>query len=237
MTAGVRSSASRAAGRLQPARAGRTAAPAAAGFTLVEVLLATVLLAAGLALAFATLSAATVAATRGEAMAQRSETMRAVEGFIRGRLTAARPVSFELDQDTMLPSRFVGEPDRMRFVADLPDYLGRGGPYLHDFRVAQDGDEVRLLVSLDIVVAGLTVTEPQPRDPELLASGLGSAAFRYKGLDADGNLSEWRDRWTTIEQLPLMVEVTLTDADGRVWPPLVVAPRLAGGIAGGRSEF
>lgn len=229
--------ASRSAGRLRQARSARTAVRAAAGFTLVEVLLATVLLAAGLALAFATLSAATVSATRGEAMAQRSETMRAVEGFIRGRLTAARPVSFELDQGTMLPSRFVGESDRMRFVADLPDYLGRGGPYLHDFRVVEDGGEVRLVVSLDIVVAGQTVTEPEPRAPESLASGLRSAAFRYRGLDADGKLSQWRDRWTTIEQLPLMVEVTLTDADGRAWPPLVVAPRLAGGVAGGRSDF
>ncbi|MDQ3287898.1 MAG: general secretion pathway protein GspJ [Pseudomonadota bacterium] len=212
-------------------------ARAAAGFTLVEVLLATVLLAAGLALAFATLSAASVSATRGEAMAQRSETMRAVQGFLRGRLTAARPVSFELDQDTMLPSRFAGESDRMRFVADLPDYLGRGGPYLHDFRVVDDGDGVRLVVSLDIVVAGQSIAEPEPREPELLATELRSAAFRYRGLDADGKLGEWRDRWTTVEQLPLMVEVTMTDAHGRVWPPLVVAPRMAGGTVGGRSEF
>ena len=38
-----------------------------------------------------------------------------------------------------LPQRFIGEPDRMRFVADLPDYLGRGGPYLHDFDRRSDG--------------------------------------------------------------------------------------------------
>lgn len=219
----------------------RTIRPVAArlvtGFTLIEVMLATVLLAAGLALAFATLSAATVAATRGEAMAQRSESMRAVEGFIRRRLTAARPVSFELDQDTLLPSRFVGEPDRMRFVADLPDYLGRGGPYLHDFQVVERGGEVRLVVSLEIVVAGQAMPDPQPRPPELLAGDLRAAAFRYRGLNADGALSEWLDRWTTIEQLPLMVEVTMTDADGRTWPPLVVALRLAGTTAGGRAQL
>ncbi len=213
------------------------AARRAAGFTLIEVMLATVLLAAGLALAFATLSAATVAATRGEAMAQRSESMRAVEGFIRRRITAARPVSFELDQDTLLPSRFVGEPDRMRFVADLPDYLGRGGPYLHDFQVVDQGGDVRLVVSLEIVVAGLTMSDSEPLPPELLAAGLRAAAFRYRGLNADGALSEWLDRWTAIEQLPLMVEVTMTDADGRTWPPLVVALRLAGATAGGRAEF
>lgn len=237
MTPDQRAKAYRAGGRFGQPRSRRTAVGIAAGFTLVEVMLATVLLAAGLALAFTTLSAATVSVTRGEAMAQRSETMRAVEGFIRGRLAVARPVSFELDQNTLLPSRFIGEADRMRFVADLPDYLGQGGPYLHDFRVVEDGDEVRLVASLDIVVAGQTITGTEPREPELLASGLRSAAFRYRGLDADGALSEWRDRWTTIEQLPLMVEVTLTDADGRAWPPLVVAPRMAGGVVGGRSDF
>ena len=45
----------------------------ARGFTLIEVLLATMLLATGLALAFATLRAATATAQRGEAIAERSE--------------------------------------------------------------------------------------------------------------------------------------------------------------------
>ena len=31
--------------------------------------------------------------------------------------------------------RFIGDPDRVRFVADLPNYLGRGGPHLHDVAV------------------------------------------------------------------------------------------------------
>src|SRR5690606_6560339 len=50
----------------------------AGGFTLIEVLLATVLLAAGLALAFATLTAANGTALRGERLANKSERMRAV---------------------------------------------------------------------------------------------------------------------------------------------------------------
>lgn len=221
---------------LRPHHAGvsRTGGAARArGFTLIEVLLATVLLAAGLALAFATLSAATQAASRGEAMARRSERVRAVEGFLRRRLTASRPVAFGLDEDTLLPRRFIGEPDRMRFVADLPDYLGRGGPYLHDFRIEEDGDGVRIVLALEIVLAGRTVEDPDARPPELLADGLRSAAFRYRTLDADGGLGDWQDRWDTVEQLPLLVEVVFTDADGRRWPPLVVKLPMAGATAGG----
>lgn len=205
----------------------------AAGFTLIEVLLATVLLAAGLALAFATLTAATRTVNRGEAMAQRGERERAVLGFLRRRLTAARPIAFGFNEENLLPHRFIGAPDRLRFVADLPDYLGRGGPYLHDFTIQEDGDDVRVVLELWMVQAGQPVIEEQPRPPEVLADGLRSARFRYRSLDGQGGMTEWQERWETSEQLPLLVEVTLTDADGRAWPPMVVALPQAGSAADG----
>jgi general secretion pathway protein J len=48
------------------------------GFTLLEILMSMTLLAAGLALGFATLRAATATVQRGEALADRTERMRAV---------------------------------------------------------------------------------------------------------------------------------------------------------------
>ena len=196
----------------------------ATGFTLIEVLIATVLLAAGLTLAFATIGAATKTTQRGESLAAHSERIRAVEGFLRRRLEAARPIPFNFDPDTGSAERFVGEPDRMRFVADLPDYLGRGGPYLHDFAI-EGGEQITL--SLSMVLAGKVVEEEQPRPPELLAEGLESARFRYRTYAPDGTLGDWLERWEAVDQLPLMVEVTLTDANGAEWPPVVVALPLA----------
>ncbi len=201
----------------------------ARGFTLIEVMLATVLLAAGLALAFATLSAATRTATRGEAMAERNERERAVENFLRKRLTAIRPVPFAVDTSSGLPQRFIGEAGRMRFVADLPDYLGRGGPYLHDLEIGDDG---RIRLALSMVLAGQIVEEREPRPPELLVEGLESARFRYRTLNQDGSLGDWEERWETTDQLPMLIEVTMTDRDGRVWPPVVVALPLSTASAG-----
>lgn len=195
------------------------------GFTLIEVLIATVLLAAGLTLAFATIGAATKTTQRGEGMAAHSERIRAVEGFLRRRLEAARPVPFNFDQSSGVAQRFVGEPDRMRFVADLPDYLGRGGPYLHDFAVEDGGERVTL--ALNMVLAGQVVEEGEQRPPEVLAEGLKSARFRYRSYAPEGGLGEWLDRWENADQLPLMVEVTLTDGNGEEWPPVVVALPLA----------
>ena len=213
------------------------AAVRAPGFTLIEVLLATVLLAAGLALAFATLRAATATVNRGEVVAQRNEHLRAVEHFLRARLTGARPIAFALNGDTGLAVRFEGEPDHMRFVADLPDYLGRGGPYLHELSVVRDGEHLRLLLALTMVVAGQPVPETSPRPPELLAGDLRAARFRYRALDADNKPGGWQEHWEATEALPLQVEVTLQDADGREWPPLVVALPLAGSYAPAPGEI
>lgn len=214
--------------RVGPDRAGGR------GFTLVEVMLATVLLAAGLALAFATLTAASRTATRGEALAERSERMRAVEGFLRRRISAARPVAFHTGQANDRPQRFLGEAERMRFVADLPDYLGRGGPYSHDFRVERSDGAHRIVLALDIVSAGETVEDPLGRAPDVLVDGLASARFRYRGIDPEsGELGAWSDRWAAVDRLPVLVEANFTDADGRKWPTLVVAIPQTFGVGAG----
>ena len=193
----------------------------ARGFTLIEVLLATVLLAAGLALAFATLRSATAMVQRGEAIAQHNERMRAVEGFLRRRIASAQNISFATDPDTQRQYRFIGEPQRMRFVADLPDYLGRGGPYLHDFAVVDGG--TRLLVSFTQVQSGQLVQETTPRGPEALAQGLRAVRFRYRGLDNEGKLGEWQDQWSAVENLPLQASVEIESANGQSWPRMIVA--------------
>lgn len=194
----------------------------ATGFTLVEVLLAIVLLASGLALGFATLRAATATVERGETMAARSERMRAVEGFLRRRLASALPIAFARDADTGNALRFVGEPNRIRFVADLPDYLGRGGPHLHDVAVVGEGAEAALAVSFTMVLAGETIVEDAPRPPEPLVEGLTGLRIRYRGLDEDGS-AEWLDAWDAHDSLPLQVSIEIESAQGGTWPPLVVA--------------
>jgi general secretion pathway protein J len=202
----------------------------ARGFTLIEVLLATALLAAALAVGFATLSAATATVKRGELLAHENERMRAVAGFLRTRIGSARAIGFDLDKQSGGSIRFVGEPDRMRFVADLPDYLGRGGPYLHDIAVADAGSgRVRLQAEFAQVQNAAQIAEADPRPPEVLADGLANVQFRYRALDATGAMGTWQDRWTDPSRLPLQVSVRIMPAGGRAWPELIIALPVSSG--------
>ena len=203
----------------------------AAGFTLIEILLATMLLVLGLGLAFATLRSSSVVVQRGEAIAQRSERMRAVQGFLRQRLAAAQVIAFATDPATQVQARFIGEPQRMRFVSDLPDYLGRGGPYLHDIVVADSG--TRLLASFVMVQSGQVIQEARPRPPEALAEGLREVRFRYRGLKPEGGLADWQPQWDVPDALPVQVAIDIESADGVRWPSLVVTLALGSGSVGG----
>lgn len=208
---------------------GSTVRSSQRGFTLIEILLATALLAMGLALGFATLRAATATVDRGERLAQRTERMRAVDGFLRRRLASARPIAFGTDPDTGRMVRFIGEPDRVRFVADLPNYLGRGGPHLHDVAVLDGEGGPVLAVAFTMVLSGDLVEAREARPPEPLVPDLADARFRYRGLGEDGRLGEWTDRWEQLDALPLQVSVELASRDGGRWPPLLVSlPQAAG---------
>jgi general secretion pathway protein J len=193
-----------------------------AGFTLIEVLLATMLLAAGLALGFATVRAAGATAQRGEALAARNERIRAVSEFLRRRIGGAQGIVFGLDPGTGASQRFAGDRQQVRFVADLPDYLGRGGPHLHDLAVARGGDGLALQVDFRMVQAGATVDGTRARPPEPLADGLRSVEFAYRTMGARGEPGPWLYRWDHPEALPLQVRVRIADAQG-AWPDLVVA--------------
>ena len=206
------------------------------GFTLIEVLVATALLAAGLALGFATLRAATATVERGEEMARQNERIRAVEGFLRRRLASAHPFAFEVDERSGNALRFTGEPDRMRFVSDLPPYLGHGGPALHDVAVVTDRDGVRLEVSFATVLAGQTWREEPPRPPEALATDLRSVRLSYRGIDRDGALTGWLGEWPDPSQLPLQVRIEVEGEREGPWPTLVVALLQGEGRLDGRFE-
>lgn len=196
----------------------------AAGFTLMEVLLATSLLAAALALAFGILRAAGATVARGEAMAERNERIRAVSAFLRDRIGRTQGLVFGFDAGSGRSLRFVGDPQAMRFVADVPAYFDRGGPRLHELQV-RGGQTRRLEVAFRQLRAGQALPAMYP--PETLAAELAEVRFAYRTLAPDGRPGPWQDTWTTPDALPPQVRVRIRDAQGP-WPDMVVALVRAG---------
>lgn len=231
-SSGMKSSGMSSLGIPLRSRTPRIARRGAAGFTLIEILVATVLLAAAMTLGFATLRAASAAATRGEQQSQRNERMRAVEGFLRRRIASALPISYDVVEGNGSPVRFTGGPDRIRFVADLPAYLGRGGPHLHDITVVEDDDGLRLQIEFAVVLANEVNAERSPRPPELLAGGLREVKIRYRALDAQNRIGDWEDTWEQNDRMPLQVRIDIVDGYGDRWPPLVVSLPQAASFGG-----
>lgn len=197
------------------------------GFTLIEVLLATALLAAGLTLAFAALLNATRATERAEAMAQRQERLRAVQGFLRRQIDGALAMPFEYDEGTGESKVFEAEERLLRFVAPMPGYLSRGGPYLQTFRLVPGTEGLQLEFEHQL----LTPEGPieAEREREVLIEGIAEGAFALRTLDPQGQPGGWESRWEDPATMPRLVRLELRLRDPAAnWPRLVAAPRLGG---------
>jgi general secretion pathway protein J len=204
----------------------------ARGFTLVEVMLSLVLLAAGIGLAFATLRNATLATERAETGAQRQERLRAVQAFLRRQLDGAMTQPIEYDEATGEATVFVAEDGGITFVAPMPGYLSRGGPYVQTFRLARaDGGGLQLEFAHRLLTPEGAI-DPE-REPEILLSGIADGRFELRTLDDKGEPGPWSTDWETPGQLPRLVRLELRMQDDAArWPTLVVAPRLGQAVQG-----
>lgn len=202
----------------------------ARGFTLIEVVVATSLLALGLAIAFGTMRSAGRATATAEASAQRQERLRAVQGFLRTQLSAALQIPFEFDGESGSATFMRVEPDKLQFVATMPGYLARGGPYLQTLELVPGADGQRLLFQHQLLSAdGAAEAE---RDPVLLLDGIAEGSFEVRSLDERAKPGQWQDEWEVAGQLPPQLRLRLRFRDQRRrWPEFVVVTRLGAAFA------
>ncbi len=220
----------------------RSASPSsrqrAAGFTLIEIILATVLLALGLTIAFASLHSANASVQRAEAAEARNEHLRAVQGFLYRMLQVAQPLVLARDEVTQQITFFEGAQDKLRFVAPMPGYLSRGGPYVLTLRLAPSnaGDgRLRLLFSYAMLVEEKELEDDNKLPQEELLDGITEAHFEYRGLGQDAKIGPWQNSWDRPAELPLQVRLQLRFADpARSWPAFATALPL--GFAHARAE-
>ncbi len=195
------------------------------GFTLIEVIVAISLLAFGLALSFGTLRGASKATERAEITSQRDERLRAVQGFLRAQLGGALPIAYAFDSETGSATFLGMSADKLEFVATMPGYLSRGGPYLQTLELVPGENGRRLMFQHRL----LTTDGPldAEREPVLLLDGIAEGGFEVRTLDEQARPGEWQPEWAVSAQLPPMIRLRVRFADKSMrWPDLVVATRL-----------
>lgn len=193
------------------------------GFTLLEVVVAIALFAMVLGAMYAGMGTAVRAYDAAESRIEAASRMRVVGSFLRRSLSAAIPLAVAAQQDWQL--LFEGDANSVRFIADLPGYVGVGG--LHEIVFdAGDGERRDLMMHrrpLSIDEQGGLEGEFETR---VLVAGIEAMQLRYFGSDDGRAPATWRDEWPTGKRMPKLVEIRVSDAGAQPWPALVVRPRV-----------
>jgi prepilin-type N-terminal cleavage/methylation domain-containing protein len=187
---------------------------AAAGFTLIEVVIALTLVAALLAITFSGLRVGLAAWRQGDARAEQLQRVRSLNQLLVRAVGGTHPYRADATGPDPASPAFQGERDRLTFVtARAPIPLAAPLAFT--------------AVSLSIEDTGLTIREAALPSralfgalaPVLADPGVTALQFRYlRGADRT-----WTERWdgAAEQELPAAVEITLTDQ-----PPVVVPIRV-----------
>jgi general secretion pathway protein J len=200
----------------------------AAGFSLIELLVAMALLALLSALLVGGLHLSRNAVLVGENTSERLLTTERVLDFVRRQLQEANPLPLSA---TLAPPpvAFAGGSAGIVFIAPPAAYLADGGEQIDWLAIEPAPGGARLVLRFRPLDRGHDTWPPAP-DPAafqsvVLIDGLSSAEFSYFGQPHPQDDARWWQTWDTLTSLPGLIRLALASG-GSKWPDLVVAPQL-----------
>lgn len=204
------------------------------GFTLIEVLLATMLLAVLLAAAFGGIRSSVKGMEAGEALIDRTNRLRVAQEFIRHQISRILPLPFGEQEGGEGNLLFQGDRDFMRFVAPMPGYLSNGGAYVQTLELANTRNGRQLLFT-HAMLNGFDLDKLNKSDsePVILMDQVESGTFEYRKLDDQGELEDWSDDWDEEGSTPVMVRIRLKMRPQALvdWPDMEIPLVLGAGAA------
>lgn len=181
------------------------------GFTLVEMLVVLTMAALVLALVPNLLRTGSKVQTLVTGLETRM-TEAATLSALKARIEAARPL-YETEPSGLSTLVFQGDPNRVRFVTAFEDGPAGGGLYLVDFGATAESDvDASDSPPEWTLFAYPTATSDAPVYRGRMAAGLSSPQLRYFGPDPTTGVEQWHDRWEGRNQLPRLIELTMTDS-------------------------
>lgn len=201
----------------------------AAGFTLVELLLAITLMSILLGLTYSGLRAATRSSQHGELMLAAGGELRASHQFLRRQLNQMLPLPYAITDDAeAIRVVFEGDARRIQFVAPMPGYLGAGGPQVQLVEIV-NGDNDELVIQFShALLQGFEPEHLLDREPVVLLEKVSSAGFEFLAKDEEGELIGWISSWDQQDILPVAVRLNLDFSEGLNlnWPDLAAGVRV-----------
>ena len=204
-------------------------APNAAGFTLVEILVAVTLLGLLMAALFGGVQLGVRAWEASEERLDESSRLATVQGFLRERLAQAYLLDNLAPRADARPA-FAGEPDRLSFVTLMPEHLGGGFQRMVlAVTTADEGSDLALTwwpAELDDAAVN-----PDILRSRVLLADVAELRLAYFGSVGRDQTPAWHEVWQQ-PVLPQLVRVQLRfrDQDVRSWPDLIVRPMIDGQV-------
>jgi general secretion pathway protein J len=142
-----------------------------------------------------------------------TDELRVVQGLLRREIEQAYPY-YDTTDPIHPVADFRGGADWMSFLAPAPQSLDSNG---RD-RIVISGEAGQLMMQMAPELA----TARRGDGPSSLLRNVASVRFFYLGADG------WSGRWANEQMLPRLVRVHIAfrRGDGRIWPDLIVAPRI-----------
>ena len=200
--------------------------PGQTGFTLLEVIIATVLLAVMMTLLLGGMRVGADSWDKGERLAERASRLLVVDNFFRSHLSDIKPL-FESPTDARqvgAPPQllFRGGPAFIEYAGTLPPQV-RGGIYKFRLHLVEDGERNDLKLAMrpfSTAEKGLG----EPIEDVLVLENIKSLRFSfYKKSNANGE-SKWMEEWKE-NFLPSLIRIEVSLRDEPEWPAILIAPR------------
>lgn len=207
---------------------------AAAGFTLLEVMIGATLLSVMMVILTGSLRIGAESWDAGEERMARASRLFVVENFLRTHIESLAPVAGLVRNGQLEPS-FRGTDRALNYVAAMPEQVNVGGLFRFQLYVGKNGESQ----DLRMAITTYTTNPDREKDAETiddvpLVENIEHFAIAYlprRNLNESpdlalpgGNAQDWTKEWAQ-NQLPAMIRIEIVPAGEEPWPTLVIAPR------------
>lgn len=206
--------------------------PGCAGFTLLEVLIATTLLAIMMLLLTSSLRIGAESWDAGEERMAQASRLFIVANFLRAHIASLLPVGGTVKNGQLEPA-FRGGLDDLTYVAPLPEQVEAGGLYRFRLYLAEEGERRDLRMNITPYTTGPQQDEtPEPLDDVPLLENVKAFRLSYLGPAGPGQSFnpaqaqplQWTGEWRN-NQLPTLIRIDIEPEGEAPWPSLFIPIR------------